>query len=122
MAPPPRVDVDALTRDQALSHASNVNLAAAGMVVVILFLGLAYAPLLPATTLVAWLGGLGTPFAVRVWLAHAYHRQPDRYLPATWVTRFRFTFALHGLAWAAASLVVFPAVDTADRAALAFVV
>ena len=46
MAPPPRVDVDALTRDQALSHASNVTLAAAGMVVVILFLGLAYAPIL----------------------------------------------------------------------------
>ncbi len=122
MAPPSRVDVDALTRDQALSHASNVNLAAAGMLVVILFLGLAFAPLLPAATLVVWLGSLGGPFAMRVWLARAYLRQSDRHLPATWVTRFRWTFALHGLAWAAASLVVFPAVDTADRAALAFVV
>ena len=122
MAPPPRVDVDALTRDQALSHASNVTLAAAGMVVVILFLGLAYAPILTPATLVTWLGSLGLPFVLRLLLARAYHRQPDRHTPAAWVTRFRVTFALHGLAWAAASLTVFPAVDTADRAALAFVV
>ncbi len=122
MPPPPRVDVDALTRDQALSHASSVNLAAAGMAVVILFLGLAYAPILPISTLTVWLAGLGAPFTLRVLLARAYHQQPDRHAAAVWVRRFRFTFALHGAAWAAASVFVFPAVGTADRAALAFVV
>ena len=68
MAPPPRVDAEALTRDQALAHASYVNLAAAGMLVVLVFLALAYAPVLPASTLTIWLASLGAPFGFRVLL------------------------------------------------------
>ncbi len=122
MAPPPRVDAEALTRDQALAHASYVNLAAAGMLVVLVFLALAYAPVLPASTLTIWLASLGAPFGFRVLLARAWHRAPARHTPEGWVRRFRITFALHGAAWAAASLAVFSAVDTTDRAVLAFVV
>lgn len=81
MAPPPRVDADALTRDQALAHASYVNFAAAGMLVAITIIGLTYWPVVPHATLVPWLLALGLPFALRVLLAGAYHRRPDRVTP-----------------------------------------
>jgi hypothetical protein len=118
MAPPP-VDAEALTRDQALAHASYVNLAA-GMLVVLVFLALAYAPVLPASTLTIWLASSGHRSASRALAAPGI--APARHTPEGWVRRFRITFALHGAAWAAASLAVFPAVDTTDRAVLAFVV
>ena len=122
MPHPVRVDRDTLLRDQALSHAAYVNLAAAGMLVVIVFLAFAYWPVVDRVTLAAWLTGLAAPFALRLVLARAYTRDPSRHDAAGWVSRFRATFALHGLAWAAASLVVFPAVDATNRSVLAFVV
>ena len=122
MAPPPRVDANALTRDQALAHASYVNFAAAGMLVAITIIGLTYWPVVPHATLVPWLLALGLPFALRVLLAGAYHRRPDRVTAGQWVRLFRATFALHGAAWLAAALVIFDALGVTDRAVLAFAI
>jgi PAS domain S-box-containing protein len=72
-----------------------------------------------ARRVLLWLSLLLVPFAWRVALAHA-HRQSHDAPPQRWLTRFRQSYALQGVAWGAASLLLFPTGNVPHQVFLTF--
>ena len=116
--------LDALMRNERVRlHADIWPAATAGSAALGVALVALMWPVIPGLTLLGWLSGLCVVLAARVAVGVAQRRSGAIGQNAVaWIGRYRIVSAMHGLAWASASVLMFPGLEQAHQTFLVFAV
>ena len=115
---PTNDDGAALTHEQVRAHVALVGAGVTGGVAVALFLAFVQWDVIDHRAILLWLACLAPVYVYRVWLARSHRVLAARCTDASWRTRFRVSFALHGAVWGLTSWLLFPAGDVPHQSFL----
>lgn len=103
---------EALLAQQVATHRANTRYAVGGSGITALLLMAMEWRAVPATVLLAWLGGVVMVLGLRLIVGVAHRRAaPDPTSNRAWLRRYRVGFLAHGIIWGLASVMPLPSGD-----------